>query len=167
MIIRENLLGTAGATFSDCERYRYLLWRKWGEGSICNFVMLNPSTADENANDPTVERCERRARQWGFDGVYVTNLFALRSTDPSGLRVHPEPTGQPENGIVILDTAKRSGLVICAWGNHGSYRGRDAEVKRFLQLAGIKLHALQISKTGQPGHPLYIPYSLQPQGWHV
>src|SRR5512132_1306567 len=87
-----------GARFSIDRRYRYALWRVGGHTEdLCNFLLLNPSSADEATNDPTSERCERRARRWGFGGLIVTNLFALCSTDPAGLRRVADPIG-PENG---------------------------------------------------------------------
>ena len=63
----KDLLRQSWAIYSDCERYRYTLRREWGGGSGgVTFVMLNPSTATEVQNDPTVERCERRARAMGL-----------------------------------------------------------------------------------------------------
>jgi len=97
------------ATFSDCRTYRYSLTRRWGDGEIQTWLMLNPSTADEVKNDPTVERCQRRAQQSGFGALEVVNIFALRSTDPSALYVDGiDPIG-PDNDQYILDAAARSG----------------------------------------------------------
>ncbi len=131
---------------------------------VCNFLMLNPSTADESDNDPTVERCERRARSWGFDGLIVTNIFAWRSTDPSVLPGLPDPVG-PENDRVILQTARMSDQVICAWGKDGAIRGRSAAVRSLLR--DVQLYALRVSeKTGECFHPLYLPYSAAPFPWN-
>jgi hypothetical protein len=95
-----------GARFSIDRRYRYALWRVWDRGrGACNFLLLNPSTADEATNDPTSVRCERRARRWGFGGLIVTNLFAPCATDPAGLRRVADPIG-PENDAAILETAQ-------------------------------------------------------------
>ena len=94
-----------GARFSIDRRYRYALWRVWDhDENLYNFLLLNPSSADEATNDPTIERCERRARRWGFGGLIVTNLFALCATDPAGLRRVADPIG-PENDAAILETA--------------------------------------------------------------
>jgi len=96
------------ATYSDCERYRYALTRTWdAQGKRVLFVMLNPSKATEVQNDPTVERCERRARALGFGAFQVTNIFAWRDTDPFQMRKAADPVG-PENDKVIRDGA--------AWG---------------------------------------------------
>ena len=95
-----------GARFSVDRRYRYALRRVWDRSrGVCNFLLLNPSIADEVTNDPTSVRCERRARRWGFGGLIVTNLFALCATDPAGLRRVADPTG-PENDAAILETGR-------------------------------------------------------------
>jgi hypothetical protein len=153
-----------GATFSPCGLYRYDLWRTWGDGPVGLWIMLNPSTADATANDPTVERCERRSRAWGWGGFHVVNLFALRSTDPAALYSHPDPIG-PENNAHILRTARATpaGLVICAWGSHGKHLERASEVVLNLRVAGVSLRCLKQNQDGSPAHPLYLPYSLAPQ----
>lgn len=153
------------AVFSRDMEHRFKLARHWGAGHrFCNFVLLNPSTADETKNDPTVERCERRARDWGYDGLAVTNLFALRSTDPAALRTHPDPVGGG-NTAAILEVAKASALVVCGWGNHGTLNHRGKSVRCVLESAGVKLHYLRMAKSGQPCHPLYVPYSEKPKEW--
>lgn len=153
-----------GADFSPCRKYRYTLWRIWGKQPVCMFTMLNPSTADEVKNDPTVERCERRARMWGYGGLFVTNIFALRSTDPKALYDCDDPVG-PDNDEAILTCAKKAGLVVCAWGSHGLLNGRGEAVRRLLA-SHVDLHYLKLSvTTGQPGHPLYIGYSVEPKPW--
>ncbi|MCE5309679.1 MAG: DUF1643 domain-containing protein [Acidobacteriales bacterium] len=159
-----DLFTSTGATFSPCRKYRYTLWRQWGAAPCCMFLMLNPSTADEIANDPTVERCERRARDWGYGGLMVCNIFAYRATDPRDMKAADDPIG-PENDVAILDSAKRAGIVVCAWGNHGAHRNRDVDVRQMLRLERIKLHYLKLAKTGQPCHPLYLPYTLSPIPW--
>lgn len=156
-----------GANFSDCRSYRYSLWRYWDrKKAAANFIMLNPSTADEYVNDPSVERCQRRAAGLGYGGLIVTNLFAFRSTDPKGLRSVDDPIGGPENDQTILESAKNCALVVCAWGNHGSYRERDQHVVALLLQNRIALHALGLTKRSLvPRHPLYISYETQIQLW--
>lgn len=155
------------ALFSQDRKYRYSLTIKWGVGELINFLMLNPSTADEVQNDPTVERCERRARMWGYSGVIITNIFALRSTDPHGLYMDSNPVGSVANDVAIIRMAHKSqGNIICGWGGHGELNGRGLTVKTNLHLAGFPLMYLRMSKaTGQPWHPLYVPYSELPQEW--
>ncbi|UWQ21430.1 DUF1643 domain-containing protein [Jannaschia sp. W003] len=168
MIRREHTKGDAPshAVYSADERYRYDLVRVWDEaGPRANFLMLNPSTATEARNDPTVERCERRARALGFGAFRVTNIFALRATDPRRMRADPEPVGRPENDRAILEAARWADAVVCAWGTHGAHLDRGAEVEAMLRGAGHRLLCLGLSKAGHPKHPLYIPYAEQPQPW--
>lgn len=153
-----------GAVFSPCAVYRYTLWRVWDRSRpIVNFVMLNPSTADEILNDPTVERCERRARRMAFGGVIVTNAFALRSTNPKGLRTVADPVG-PENDDHIRDQAAAADLVVCGWGNHcdAVAPGRGARILEAIKAGGRVPHALKRNADGSPQHPLYIGYAVQP-----
>ncbi len=153
------------AVFSACRQYRYRLWRIWGVETpsrrLC-MVMLNPSTADEFKNDPTVERCCRRARMWGFDRIDVVNIFALRSTDPKALYRCADPVGK-DNDAAILAAARTADLTVAAWGNHGRLAGRGQQVLQLLREAGVALHALDVSKQGEPVHPLYQAYSKQPR----
>jgi hypothetical protein len=123
--------------------------------------MLNPSTADETADDPTVARCTRRARLWGYGGLIVTNLFAYRATDPAGLRSAPDPVG-PEGDTAIVAAARDAALVVCAWGNHGAYRGRATAVLALLDGLGVSPHHLALTRRGEPAHPLYLRYGLAP-----
>lgn len=161
----QTLFETSTALFSPCGLYRYVLRRRWDDGPVCNFVMLNPSTADEAKNDPTVARCLNRARAWGFGSLVVTNLFAIRSTDPRILRQHADPVG-PINDVVIESEAAAAGLVIAAWGHHGMFGNRVGNVLKLMDEKRIHLHALKVSElTGQPCHPLYLPYDLTPQRW--
>jgi hypothetical protein len=126
--------------------------------------MLNPSTADEIDNDPTVARCERRAMDLGYGGLEVVNLFALRSTDPEPLYTHPDPVG-PENDKAILDAVTGAGLVVCAWGKHGKLLQRAAHVLRLLRNAGVTVHCLKLNQDRTPTHPLYVGYDIQPRVW--
>lgn len=153
--------GQQGAVFDASKTYRYRLWRDWGSRPRAVFVLLNPSTADETANDPTVRRCIGYAQAWGFGGLEVVNLFALRSTDPRALRDVKDPVG-PDNDRAILEATRGAGSVVAAWGNHGSLNGRARDVRKLLAAAGVKLHALRLLKSGEPGHPLYLPADLQP-----
>lgn len=149
---------STGAVFSEDRVYRYALWRTWDRPlGVVNFVMLNPSTADEHANDPTVERCERFARRWGYGGLTVTNLYALRSTDPGALRDHPDPVG-PGNDRAIRRCASvfEATVVVVAWGNHGSDRAHEVlALLGEIRPASLPVVCLGVNRTGQPVHPLY------------
>lgn len=166
MITRSFTKGDAAseAVYSDCERYRYLLTRVWGPGPKALFVMLNPSTATEMQNDPTVERCERRARALGFGAFRVANIFAFRATDPRMMRATADPIG-PDNDRTILEGLPWADTVICAWGNHGLYRSRGAEVEALLRKTGTPMSHLGMTNHAQPRHPLYLGYDAQPQPW--
>lgn len=153
----------AGAYISTCKRYRYSLWRSWAskkKTKDCCFIMLNPSTADGQQDDPTVRRCINFAQRWRCTGLIIVNLFALRSTDPTKLRVARDPVG-PENDVVLLTTARSASIVICAWGNYGSWNARDQRVITLLRNNEITAYALSITKQGQPQHPLFAPRSIK------
>ena len=166
MIERRHVKGDAAslAVYSDCERYRYRLERVWAAGPRVVFVMLNPSTATEVQNDPTVERCERRARTLGFGGFAVANIFAFRATDPRVMRAAADPVG-PQNDAALLDMTRAADLVVCAWGTHGAHLGRGVAVEALLRRTGAALFHLGMTQAGAPVHPLYIAYAVKPQPW--
>ena len=158
-----DLFMQTGAEFSPCKTYRYRLWRTWDETRpSLVMLMLNPSIADENQNDPTVERCQRRAMAMQYGSLQVTNIFALVSTDPAGLYSCEDPVG-PGNNAAILDAVKDAGMVICAWGTHGKHQARAKEVVDMLRNAGVTPHCLGQNDDGSPKHPLYVAYSKTPQ----
>lgn len=171
MITRTHVKGDAPsvAVYSDCEAYRYLLTRVWDDAlPRALFVMLNPSTATEVQNDPTVERCERRARALGFGAFRVTNIFAFRATDPRAMRAVADPVG-PDNDAAIRESVDWAGgpadRIICAWGTHGAHLGRGAAVAQLLRESGRDLHHLGLTAAGAPKHPLYIGYAQPLQLW--
>ena len=149
----------SGAKFSSCRRWRYLLWRRWAEGPVANFLMLNPSTADEVKLDPSCTRAREYAKAWGYGALIVTNLFGWRATNPKELYLQKNPVGRG-NDAAIVAAARSADVVVCAWGNHGLHRERASRVKSLLQ--GVKLHCLRVNGNGEPAHPLYLPASLQP-----
>jgi hypothetical protein len=167
MIRRAHLKGDAAsiAIYSDCENYRYSLTREWDKsGRKVLFVMLNPSTATEVQNDPTVERCERRARALGYGGFRVCNIFAWRATDPRNMRAQDDPVG-PENDVAILEGCDWADAIVCAWGTHGEHLRRGPQVEHIMRATGLPLSHLGLSKAGHPKHPLYIAYVVQPVIW--
>lgn len=168
MITRHHLKDDADSTavYSDCERYRYLLTRVWDtQGQRALFVMLNPSTATEFQNDPTVERCERRARALGFGSFRVTNIFAFRATAPRVMRAEPDPVGPANDAAISQSAAEWADRIICAWGTHGAHLGRGAQVEALLRATGRPLYTLGLTQDGHPKHPLYIGYDQQPLLW--
>jgi hypothetical protein len=154
-----------GAVFSSCRRWRYLLWRRWDAAlPTINFLMLNPSTADERVLDPTCARARDYAERWGYGALIVTNIFGWRATDPAQMRAAHDPIGSG-NDRAILRAAREAELVVCAWGNHGAHAERSLEVRRLLGAQKGKLHALRLNGSGEPAHPLYLPARLRPQPW--
>ncbi len=146
------------AVFSPCRRWRYELWRQWdGKLPFCMFIGLNPSTADENLDDPTVRRCIRYARDWGYGALCMTNIFAWRDTDPKKMKAQTFPIGK-ENDNTLSYRAGQAGIVIAAWGTHGAHLGRHRAVMDLLP----QLHALKVTKDGFPNHPLYLPLDAKP-----
>jgi len=146
------------ASLSRCRQYRYALWRTWDDslGSVM-FVGLNPSTADETADDPTLVRCMNYARSWGYGGVCMANLFAYRATEPADMKAAVEPVGR-QNNRWLTKLAGESTLLVAAWGNDGGYLNRSHKVLRLLP----GMYCLAINKTGEPAHPLYQKASLTP-----
>ena len=154
-------LTPSGARFSRCRKWRFLLWRRWGEGAVANFLMLNPSTADELKLDPSCTRARLYAERWGFGALVVTNLFGWRATDPADMKAARDPVGS-KNDEAILGAARQADLVVCAWGNHGLHRDRSQFVLGSLRRAGLQLHMLRLNGNGEPAHPLYLPARLEP-----
>lgn len=146
------------AFFSPCRTWRYSLTRSWGEWQnplVC--IGLNPSTADETQDDPTIRRVIGFARSWGHDGLVMLNLFGYRSTDPAPLRRMDRgvAVGPENDAYIALEAEGRR--VLCAWGVHGEVHGRAHEVYRTLKRAGVDLVCLGLTKAGSPRHPLYVP----------
>lgn len=167
LIVRHHTAGgrVSEAVYSPCERYRYALTRRWSEDSPrLLYIMLNPSTATEVSNDPTIERCERRARHLGYGAFRVANLFALRETSPIRLRQARHPVG-PDNLEEIAKALDWTDDVLCAWGIHGANQGQDAVTSGLLSECGKPVLALGVSKDGHPRHPLYLPYAARPVPW--
>lgn len=153
------------AVFSEDRRFRYALVRRWNIGrSLVAFIGLNPSTADEVVNDPTVRRCIGFAESWGYGGLVMLNAFAFRATDPRDLKADAAPVG-PGNDEAIVRYSARASLVVAAWGVHGAFLNRDSRIRRLFEEVGIPLHVLGLTKGGFPKHPLYLPKNLTPQLW--
>lgn len=168
-----------GATVSADGRYRYRLWREWrdimtprehwrwlgakdgaghelGEPKAVLFIMLNPSTADGDVDDPTIRKCVGFAKALCYDRLEVVNLFAHRATKPQDMKHSDDPVGHENQGYVE-DAADRAGKIICAWGTHGGHINQDETMLGWL--AGRTCWALGTTKDGFPLHPLMTPYS--------
>jgi len=148
-----------GAVFSRCRSYRYLLWRRWDDSRLTvNFIGLNPSTADETQDDPTMRRCRQFAQDWGYGAFLMTNLFAFRATKPTQLKMATDPVG-PENNKWIIEAANHSRMVVFVWGTHGPFQNRDDTIISLLEGRG---YCISLTKHGHPAHPLYLKKNLRP-----
>lgn len=151
------------AGISGCGRYRYALHRWWGQGTFrLGFIMLNPSTADANLDDPTIRRCMGFARTLGHDGIRVFNLYAYRATKPADLWKADEPTGGDRNDDLLREVLRQAKYqtVVAAWGANAK-PDRVAEV---MSWPGSEyLQALGVTKNGAPRHPLYLRADSQLQ----
>jgi len=142
------------AIFSDCEKYRYILTRMWDEHkSKIVFIGLNPSTANEIKNDPTVTRMIKFAKSWRYGSISVCNLFGFRATFPEDLKKAQNPVGK-ENDELIIKEIKEADKVIAAWGNHGKFKNRSYEMLQ--QIAGDNLYSFGKTNQGEPKHVLYL-----------
>lgn len=172
--------------FSPCRTWRYFLRRPWQQqieqGFVVSdllsdfypnekrppiaFCLLNPSTADETKDDPTVARCRRFAVAWGFGDIIVLNAFAYRATDPKDMKAHAEPVGE-ENDETIIKTVdwvlSQDGQLVCGWGNHGSHLDRSTKIRRLLEpyQPTARVMGFPLTKSGEPGHPLYLRNSVE------
>ena len=145
------------AVLSPCRVFRYELWRRWSDAPACVFVGLNPSTADETNDDPTIRKCVGYAKRWGYGSLCMVNLFAFRATLPKDMLAAADPVG-PENDDTLKRLAHDAGIIIAAWGNDGGHLGRDKAVMAMLPA----LHALKQNKDGSPAHPLYLRGDVMP-----
>lgn len=142
--------------------YRYTLWRRWSKGKrYVNFICLNPSTADEKTDDPTIRKCVKFARTWGFDAMCMTNLFAFRATDKRKMLRFHDPVGY-SNDHWLLHTAKKASLIVAAWSRDGGFNNRAGNVCTLL--ADYDLYCLRITQI-HPWHPLYLPDATRPRLW--
>ena len=156
---------SSGTVFSDCEQHRYHLWPGWESiKRLVSFIMLNPSTADELANDPTIERCQRRAMAGAYRGLEIANRFALRSINAKALNAveYPDnPIGIGSNKA-IAEAASGASVVIRGRCKHRSYVDCGEGALGVPRTIRIRSHALKLNGNGTPAHPLHLPYSAQP-----
>ena len=145
------------ASFSSCRKYRYSLSRIWDkQKKFVLFIGLNPSTADEEVDDPTIRRCSGYAQKWGYGGFIMVNLFAYRTTLPSNLKKVKYPVGR-DNDKYIVKLSKKADITVAAWGNNGILYRRDKQVLSLVP----NLMCLKVNKSGQPAHPLYLKKDLK------
>ena len=156
------------AVLSPCGTYRYRLSRNFGMVGVdtCCFIMLNPSTADAEQDDPTIRRCGAFARSWGFGRLEVANKYPLRATDPDALRTHVNPFGPDgRNDDALRLVSKMASMVVVAWGCSGPRDARHDRHTLDVLTENADLHVLRTTASGNPSHPLYLPGSLKPVPW--
>lgn len=157
---------------SACRKYRYTLWREWSQprglpyllplhaaSEFVMFIGLNPSTADEMRDDPTIRKCVGFAKRWGYGALCMTNLFAYLATNPKDMMAQEDGACGDDNLTWLLNCAREASLIVAAWGTRGSFRHQDKVVTVGLRkLTGKQLMCLRRTKDGHPEHPLYVPY---------
>lgn len=176
--------------FSECREYRYTLWRDWsGEfktgvfftecphvdyyigkrDGFVQFIGLNPSTADEKIDDPTIRRCVGFSKAWGFGALCMTNAFAFRETQPKLMMLQKFPETSPNEVMTNMDYLSHigfaAGLVVAAWGKDGNHLKQQDRIRTYFKGAKIKLHHLGLNGDGTPKHPLYLKKTTQPVLW--
>ncbi|MBA7468394.1 hypothetical protein ES707_03642 [subsurface metagenome] len=157
--------GVSGAYFSSFREYRYALWRIWDrETPAVIFIGLNPSTASHIKDDPTIRRMVGFAKSWGFGGLYVGNLYALVSSNPGEVLARKEESIGTDNDVVLENLTRVAGITIVGWGNNAQYSNRYKEVLAMLRKP---VYCLGITKAGQPKHPLYLPYMIEPRVFKI
>jgi len=146
------------AILSNDRIYRYVLNRTWDDAKPkAMFVGLNPSTADETEDDPTIRRCIGFAQSWGYGGLIMTNLFTFRATKPKVMKQAHDPIGS-DNDKWLKQSACEADLIIAAWGNDGAYLNRVLDVLAILPTT----HCINKNKDGSPSHPLFLKSNLTP-----
>lgn len=157
-----------GAVISDCQKFRYRLWRRWNfQLPRLMFIMLNPSTADATLDDATIRKCIGFATRLGYGGIEVCNLYAFRATDPRDLKAAGYPIGDKNDGVItgVSETVSGDwGHVVAAWGANAQDKRAD-EVRWLCLMNGVPLYHLGLTKDGQPRHPLMLPYSAELTEW--
>ncbi len=158
-----------GAMLSDCGRYRYILERAWDDAAPrCVFIMLNPSVADANVDDPTIRRCLGFALRAGCGALRVVNLFAFRATSPDAMKKAHDPIG-PENDAMLRGVMRRAiadgGPIVAAWGALGAHLDRDKAVADMAAQHGLTLVCLGKNGNGSPRHPLYVAADQPFEAW--
>ncbi len=148
--------------------HRTVLTRSWiGTGGLINWIMLNPSIADQISDDPTIRKCIGFSKRWGFSRMVVTNLFSFRATYPGDLRDLVRIDYARAVGVndgPLIENAKKADLIVAAWGVHGGLAGRDLDVCHRV-LSGFQLHCIGVTKDGHPLHPCMAAYTDKPIPW--
>lgn len=156
---------TRSAVISECGLYRYRLYREWATSPLMPvmWIMLNPSTADADIDDPTIRRCMAFSKAWGYGAMWVGNLFAFRATRPEAMACSTDPAG-PANVVHLNAMAGESARIVCAWGGHWMAANAERDTLELVVQPG-GLWCLGKTKSGAPRHPLYVKGDTEPQPW--
>lgn len=155
------------AAISDDGLYRWWLRRRWAAGETATWIMLNPSTADSSVDDPTIRRVTGFSKMWGYGAAIVFNLFAYRATNPADLREADDPVGEV-NDAYLYGAILSAEVVVVGWGSTGDYATRYQRRQKVREIASTthkQLHCLGVTKSGDPRHPLYVPYAQPLEVW--
>ena len=158
-----------GAVFSEDGLKRYALWRFWnyraaseGIAKAVMFIMANPSVAGKYQDDPTIVKIAHFAQRWGYDGLYVGNLYSIIMTHWMADGYDESEAVGADNDMWLETMKNSSALHVAAWGFMGRYHPERAETVRAMF---PEMYHLGISKDGQPKHPLYLPINVVPELW--
>lgn len=159
---------TKGARFSECRRYRYSLTREWDVSKpLIVWCGLNPSTADEDIDDPTIRREVGFSKDWGFGRYLKLNAYAWRATKPKDMfeaqRSGEDIVGE-DNDDTILVNLKKAKMFVACWGANIDLH-RSYKLRSLLRGSLRTVHALKLTSKGHPQHPLYMPADTQPFKW--
>lgn len=155
----------SGASFNEERTHRQSLWRIWDESLPLLYVIgMNPSVANEKKNDPTVERCQRRARLRGYGGLIMLNMQDVIETDSKKLdQMTNSERCTNSNALALISAVeaaeKNKGDILCAWGKPGQKYGAVAWLATQAARRRVTLFCLKKNADGSPQHPLYIPYA--------
>lgn len=152
------------AFFDEDRSHRYALWRTWGQGPECVFIGLNPSLANEEKDDPTIRRCINFAKEWGYGGLIMLNIFAAVTPYPSLLQAMVNPIGEL-NTRVIVRHCKKADIVVACWGGIAYGRDQADHILAMVLKERGEIHCLGVNKDGTPKHPLYLASSTKPRVW--
>ena len=151
--------------FSRCLKYRFSFKREWDKSKKkILYILLNPSTATELKNDPTITRIERHSKILKMGSFTVCNLFALREKNPKLLKKHKYPLGK-ENDSFIEKYSLEAEIIVCAWGNEGEYMNQSEKIKNLLLTMNHQAYVFGLTKKGNPKHPLYLSYKTSLTRW--
>ena len=152
----------SSAIYSPCKSYRYsLVRRQINAKKHLLFILLNPSTATEIKNDPTITRCQNRSEALGYKAFIICNLFAFRTKSPKVMKSVRDPIG-PENNSIIQESLNLADQVICGWGNHGTHLNQSETILKIIKASQTTAFHLGLTQNSQPAHPLYISYKQKP-----